>query len=144
MKFLLDEEEQTFLQALSNSGDPAHLHTLNFLLDTGCRPSEILQSPCKTTPIQWTNFSRSAGGTGEDPVDLATVRQRAVVLFGKGKTGSKSRRVLPLTDPALKAVLYFKELKYDRPFSDTTVREFSDLIRSIRKGHGSDDEIVLC
>ena len=143
LKFLSEEEEKTFVRSISNMEDPAFLHTFNFLIDTGCRPSEILDSNVKTRPIQWTNLSKSAGGTGEDPVDPATGRQRAVVIFGKGKTGSKSRRVLPLTQRALDAVLYFKDMNYDRPFSGITVRHFSDLIRNHRYENNLDNEIVL-
>ena len=142
LKFLDDTEEQKLIEGFNSLPRPDFLHAFNFMLDTGCRPHEIFHNNAKHPPIGWSNISRSAGGTFEDITDPATGRARAVVAFGRGKTGANSMRVIPLTQRALDALLYFKDIDCDRPFGTIQLDRFRKLLHAIKIDQNLDDEIV--
>ena len=141
LKFLNDTEEQIFTEGFNNLPTPDFFHAFNFLLDTGCRPHEIFPTRAKHPPIGWSNVSRSAGGTFEDITDPTTGRTRAVVSFGRGKTGANAIRVIPLTQRALDALVYFKDIGADRPFN-IKLDHFRRFMNAIKIDQNLDDDIV--
>ena len=114
MRFLTVEEETKLLNLLDHWGRDDMVRLVSVLIDTGCRPSELIAAESKGAPIKWSEVSVSAGGTAPDVNDPTTGKPKAVISLMRTKTGKY--RVLPLTDRARDAFLKSKELGDKRPF----------------------------
>jgi integrase len=140
MRFLTEEEEDRLINLLWHWGLEAHADLVKVLVDTGCRPGEILHGEGKNEPIRWSEVSTSAGGTAPDVNDPATGKARSVISLMRTKTGKY--RVLPLTKRAENSFLASKQRGDKRPFGDIRCDELSRSIRMAADHLGMDDVVM--
>lgn len=140
MRFLTVEEE-TQLLAVFNHWGLVEVHDLiATLIDTGCRPSELIQGETKGDPIRWSEVSKSAGGTAPDVNDPETGKAKAVISLMRTKTGKY--RVLPLTERAKQAFLASKERGDKRPFGSLRCDDLSSHMREAADHLGMHDVVL--
>ncbi|SIS70324.1 site-specific integrase [Phaeovulum vinaykumarii] len=142
MRFLTVEEEKQILALLRHWGREITAQAVEALIDTGCRPGELLVGRTKGLPIKWSEVSKSAGGTAPDVNDPATGTARAVISLMRTKTKSKGQRVLPLTDRAKAAFLASRERGESRPFGGLTTDTASEHVRQAAEHLGLDDVVL--
>ena len=140
MRFLLEAEETQILRLLDHWGRDDMVRLVSVLIDTGCRPSELIYGESKGEPIKWTEVSVSAGGTAPDVNDPATGKAKAVISLMRTKTGKY--RVLPLTDRAKNAFLTSKQLGEARPFGNLRSDMVSDQFRKAADHLGLTDVVL--
>ncbi len=128
MRFLTEEEERKLLTLLRDWNLEECAEIIEVLIDTGCRPSELLLGETKGKPIEWAEVSVSAGGDAPDVHDPATGQSQAVISLLRTKTGAY--RVLPLTERAQQAFLKSKERGDKRPFGQAQTHYLSQQIRT--------------
>lgn len=139
-KVLHEEEEQLLFSKLDRMELYGYKYLFQFMIDTGCRVSEILEdTQADTLPITWDNVSVSAGGTLEDPYNVASKQKIAVVSIMDTKTGAKGKRTIPLTPRAAQALLWSKDSGHIRPFG-ITYRGASAVLKELR---GNDKDLIL-
>ena len=124
LRFLTVEEETRILALLDHWGRDDMVRLVSTLIDTGCRPSELIFGESKGEPIKWSEVSVSAGGTAPDVNDPATGLPKAVISLMRTKTGKY--RVLPLTERAKNAFLSCKQHGQERPFGTLRVDMVSE------------------
>lgn len=127
MRFLTEIEERQILALLDHWGRDDMVRLISVLIDTGCRPSELITAESKGAPIQWSEVSVSAGGTAPDVNDPSTGKAKAVISLMRTKTGKY--RVLPLTDRARDAFLASKAMGQVRPFGTLRADMVSEQFR---------------
>mgnify|MGYP003646330244 CR=1 FL=1 len=140
LRFLTGDEEKVLLKLLDHWGRDDMVGLIETLIDTGCRPSELITGESRGDPIRWTEVSVSAGGTAPDVNDPATGKPKAVISLLRTKTDKY--RVLPLTDRARDAFLRSKALGDRRPFGDIRVDTASAAFR-MAANHLKMDAVVL-
>jgi integrase len=140
MRFLTEDEERQLLALLDHWGLTVEANLVRVLIDTGCRPSEIIFGESRGVPIKWSEVSRSAGGSAPDVNDPATGSAKAVISLMRTKTGKY--RVLPLTDRARDAFLASKEAGDKRPFGNVRADDLSATIRKAADHLGFDDVVL--
>jgi len=140
LRFLTVDEETVMVDLLKHWGRDDMARLIETLIDTGCRPSELISGESKGDPIRWTEVSVSAGGTAPDVNDPATGKPKAVISLLRTKTGKY--RVLPLTERAKAAFLESKALDEARPFGAITVDQASAAFR-MAANHLKMDAVVL-
>ena len=140
MRFLTVDEERQMLALLNHWGRDDVARLITVLIDTGCRPSELITAESKGAPIKWSEVSVSAGGTAPDVNDPATGKPKAVISLLRTKTGKY--RVLPLTDRAKEAFLTSKEIGQERPFGTLRTDMVSEQFRKAAD-HLKLDDVVL-
>ena len=139
LRFLTEEEERTVITLLNHWGLSNMVHLVGTLIDTGCRPGELLHSK-SNVPIKWSEVSVSAGGTAPDVNDPKTGEAKAVISLMRTKTGKY--RVLPLTDRAKAAFLVSKQQGDSRPFGDLTVDQAGAYFRDAVNHLGYEDVVL--
>lgn len=140
MRFLTEEEEQQMLKLMDHWGMDDMMRLLMVLIDTGCRPSELIRGESKGEPIRWSEVSRMAGGTAPDVNDPATGKPKAVISLMRTKTGKY--RVLPLTDRAKNAFLSSKQVGHNRPFDNMRTDDASADFRKVADHLGMNDAVL--
>lgn len=140
MRFLTEDEEQALIKLLIHWGKLEDAQLVEALIDTGCRPSELVVGETKGAPIKWSEVSVSAGGTAPDVNDPATGQPKAVISLMRTKTGKY--RVLPLTDRAKNAFLASKQRGDKRPFGSLTSTEVSKTFRLAADQLGMHDVVL--
>lgn len=140
MRFLTEEEETRLLKLLDHWGLDGMLHLVPTLIDTGCRPSELIKGEAKGEPIRWSEVSKLAGGTAPDVNDPATGKPKAVISLMRTKTGKY--RVLPLTDRAKDAFLWSKGQGHSRPFGKMRTDDASEAMRGACDHLGMNDVVL--
>lgn len=139
-RFLTEEEEQALITLLRHWGLPAEAHLVGFMVDTGVRPGEIIESSAKGDPVKWSEISRCAGGTMNPVRDPKTGKDCPVIHLNRTKTGN--RRVLPLTDRARDALLWSKDQGHDRPFEPISLIPFREKVEKAAEHLGLEDVVV--
>lgn len=129
MRFLTQEEEERILALMVHWGMEDMARLTRVLIDTGCRPSELIHGESKGEPIRWSEVSKLAGGTAPDVNDPATGKPKAVISLMRTKTGKY--RVLPLTDRARMAFLSSKQHGHKRPFDNLRSDDASAAMRRV-------------
>lgn len=142
MRFLTEDEERRLLDLLDHWAYFDEKSVIETLIDTGCRPSELIQGEAKTDPIRWAEVSRSAGGTAPDVNDPATGEARAVISILRTKTKAKGQRVLPLTDRARLAFLKSKQRGDAKPFGNMRADDLSAVVRKAADHLGMHDVVL--
>lgn len=140
MRFLTEEEEQRMLKLMDHWGMDDMLRLTKVLIDTGCRPSELIRGESKGEPIRWSEVSKLAGGTAPDVNDPATGKPKAVISLMRTKTGKY--RVLPLTDRAKNAFLSSKQAGHKRPFDNLRTDDASAAVRRVADHLGMPDVVL--
>ena len=140
MRFLTEQEETALLRLLEHWGLPEVKDLVATLIDTGCRPSELVTGESLGAPVKWSEVSVSAGGTAPDVNDPATGLARATLALMRTKTGKY--RVLPLTDRARDALLASKARGDARPFGNLRSDEVSGIIRRAADHLGMPDVVL--
>ncbi len=140
LRFLTEEEERKLLALLDHWGRDDCVRLCAALVDTGCRPGELIQGETIGAPIMWSEVSVSAGGTAPDVNDPATGLAKAVISLMRTKTGKY--RVLPLTDRAKNAFLSSKQLGEKRPFGDLRTDMVSEQFREAADHLGMGDVVL--
>jgi len=140
MRFLTEAEETQMLRLLDHWGRDDMVRLVSVLIDTGCRPSELISAESKGAPIKWSEVSVSAGGTAPDVNDPATGQPKAVISLMRTKTGKY--RVLPLTDRAKVAFLASKQRGDTRPFGDLRADMVSEQFRKAADHLGLADVVL--
>lgn len=140
MRFLTEAEETAMLKLLDHWGRDDMVRLVSVLIDTGCRPSELIYGESKGEPIKWSEVSVSAGGTAPDVNDPATGKPKAVISLMRTKTGKY--RVLPLTDRAKNAFLASKQKGEDRPFGHLRCDMVSEQFRKAADHLGLKDAVL--
>lgn len=140
MKFLTESEEQALLGLLRHWGYTCEAELMMALVDTGCRPSELIHGESRGAPLKWSEVSVSAGGTAPDVNDPATGKPKAVLSLMRTKTGKY--RVLPLTDRARDAFKASAGRGDIRPFGKLRTGDMSAIIRQAAD-HLSMPDVVL-
>jgi integrase len=129
MRFLTEDEEGRILKLLDHWGQENITRLVSTLIDTGCRPSELINSIRNGAPIKWSEVSVSAGGTAPDVNDPSTGKPKAVISLMRTKTGQY--RVLPLTDRARDAFLDSHRCGEVRPFGSLRADEVSRVFKRV-------------
>jgi integrase len=140
MRFLTETEETQMLRLLDHWGRDDMVRLISVLIDTGCRPSELIFGESKGAPIKWSEVSVSAGGTAPDVNDPATGLPKAVISLMRTKTGKY--RVLPLTDRAKNAFLASKQRGDQRPFGVLRCDMVSEQFRKAADHLGLEDVVL--
>ena len=140
MRFLTEEEEQKMLNLMDHWGMDDMLRLTKVLIDTGCRPSELIRGESKGEPIRWSEVSTLAGGTAPNVNDPATGKPKAVISLMRTKTGKY--RVLPLTDRAKGAFLSSKQQGHPRPFDNMRTDDASMWFRKVADHLGMHDAVL--
>lgn len=140
MRFLTEDEERQMLSLMDHWGMDDMLRLTKVLIDTGCRPGELIRSEAKGEPIKWSEVSKSAGGTAPDVNDPATGEPKAVISLMRTKTGKY--RVLPLTDRARQAFLSSKQAGHKRPFGNLRGVDANSQFRQVADHLGYDDVVL--
>ena len=140
MRFLTEDEEKRLMALLDHWGLDAQRNLIATLIDTGCRPSELIRGESKGEPIRWSEVSVSAGGTAPDVNDPATGQAKAVISLMRTKTDKY--RVLPLTPRARNAFLSSKQQGDKRPFGDLRCDDLSALVRRAADHLGMPDVVL--
>ena len=133
LRFLTEAEEDKLLTLLGHWGLNIEMLVAQVLIDTGCRPGEIIQSFSRGAPIKWSEVSESAGGTAPD------VQGRAVIHIKRTKTGRM--RTLPLTERAKKAFLWSSDMGHKRPFDGVTSESLWRAVRQAADHLGMEDVV---
>jgi integrase len=111
IRYLTVEEETALLSALEIT-DYRMLST--FLIDTGCRPSEVVPTVAVISqPFEWNDVSKSKDG-------------RTLITLWKTKTNTP--RTIPLTQRALEALEWSREEGHSRPFDGINYVAFRDYV----------------
>lgn len=140
MRFLTEGEEQSLLSLIRHWGLEEDAQLLEALIDTGCRPSELILGESKGEPIRWSEVSVSAGGEAPDVNNPATGEPKAVISLLRTKTGKY--RVLPLTDRARNAFLASKQRGDARPFAGHQSALLSGSVRRAADHLGMKDVVL--
>lgn len=140
LRFLTVDEETQLLKLYRHWGLDDHANLIETLIDTGCRPGELIRGDTKGAPIKWCEVSVSAGGEAPDVNDPATGKAKAVISLMRTKTGKY--RVLPLTDRARKAFLESKQRGDRRPFGDLRADMVSERFRAAADQLGMNDLVL--
>lgn len=140
MRFLTEDEERQLLSLLDHWGLNSEANIIRVLIDTGCRPSEIIFGESRGVPIKWSEVSKSAGGTSPDVNDPSTGKAKAVISLMRTKT--QKYRVLPLTDRARNAFLASKQAGDKRPFGSVRADDLSAIVRKAADHLGLDDVVL--
>lgn len=140
MRFLTVEEETQMLRLMDHWGMDEMRRLTEVLIDTGCRPSELIHGESKGAPIKWSEVSKLAGGSAPDINDPATGEAKAVISLMRTKTGKF--RVLPLTDRARNAFLSSRQQGDARPFGNMRTDDASADFRKVAN-HFAMDDVVL-
>lgn len=140
LQFLTVEQETAILQLFRHWGLDDIANLVETLIDTGCRPGELIRGDTKGAPIKWSEVSKSAGGEAPDVNDPATGQPKAVISLMRTKNGKY--RVLPLTDRAKKNFLISKQRGDKRPFGDLRADMVSEKFRMAADHLGMDDYVL--
>jgi len=140
MRFLTVEEEERLLNLMDHWGLDDVACLTKVLIDTGCRPSELIRGESKGEPIRWSEVSKLAGGTAPDVNDPATGKPKAVISLMRTKTGKY--RVMPLTDRAKNAFLSSKQAGHKRPFGNMRTDDASMWFRKVADHLGMNDVVL--
>jgi site-specific recombinase XerD len=140
MRFLTVEEETQMLDLMTHWGLDELRRLTEVLIDTGCRPSEVISGETKGAPIKWSEVSVSAGGTAPDVNDPETGKAKAVISIMRTKTGKY--RVLPLTDRARNSFLASKQVGDRRPFGNMRSDDASKMFRKVADHLGLEDVVL--
>lgn len=109
IRYLTDDEETALLGAISVSD---YRRLAEFLIDTGCRPSEVsVTQAVVAKPFEWADVSKSKDG-------------RTLVTLWKTKTDTP--RTVPLTPRALEALEWSRGEGHQRPFDGIEYQHFKD------------------
>ena len=139
-RFLTEEEETKLLNLMRHWGMFEEATVIEALIDTGCRPSELITAESKGAPIKWEEVSKLAGGEAPNVIDPNTDKHVAVLHIKRTKT--EKDRIVPLTDRARNAFLKSKQNGDPRPFGKM---HSSDLSKAVRKAadHLGYHDVVL-
>lgn len=140
LRFLTVDEETRLLALFRHWGLDEHANLVETLIDTGCRPGELIRGDTKGAPIKWSEVSVSAGGEAPDVNDPATGMAKAVISLMRTKNGKY--RVLPLTDRAKKNFLISKQRGDKRPFGDLRADMVSEKFRMAADQLGMHDLVL--
>ena len=140
MRFLTEIEEQQMLQLMDHWGMTDMVRLTKVLIDTGCRPSELIDGESKGLPIKWSEVSVSAGGTAPDVNDPATGKAKSVISLMRTKTGQY--RVLPLTDRAEGVFSAMSRENMQRPFGNMRTDDASAAFRKVADHLGFHDVVL--
>lgn len=140
LKFLTVNEEKALLALFRHWGLEEHAELIETLIDTGCRPGELIRGDTKGAPIKWCEVSVSAGGEAPDVDDPSTGEPRAVISLMRTKTGKY--RVLPLTPRATQNFLRSRERGDKRPFGDLRADMVSEKFRTAADHLGMHDLVL--
>ena len=140
LRFLTTEEEGKLLTLFRHWGLEEHARLVETLIDTGCRPGELIRGDTKGAPIKWSEVSVSAGGSAPDVNDPATGKPKAVISLMRTKTGKF--RVLPLTDRARDNFLHSAACGDKRPFGDLRADMVSEKFRMAADHLGMHDLVL--
>jgi integrase len=111
MRYLTVQEEETLLSAIDIED---YRRLVEFMIDTGCRPSEVMNTTAVVAkPFEWGDVSTSKDG-------------RTLVTFWKTKTNTP--RTVPLTQRAYEALDWSREEGHARPFGDIHHIKFKDYV----------------
>jgi len=111
MRYLTEDEEKRLLENLEIDD---YRYLAEFLIDTGCRPSEVVvTSATVSKPFEWDDVSTSKGG-------------RTLITLWKTKTGKP--RTIPLTPRALEALEWSREEGHVRPFDTISYEAFKQYV----------------
>lgn len=125
VRYLTVEEETLLLNALPIED---HRYLAEFMIDTGCRPSEVANTTAIVAePFKWSDVSLSKDG-------------RTLVTFWKTKTSTP--RTVPLTERALEALEWSRDEGHDRPFGGIVYDTFRDHINRAALKVGLSDVVV--
>jgi integrase len=113
-RFLTEEEEKALIGLFDHWGLTAYARVTEVLIDTGCRPGEIMDSEAHNEPVRWSEITKGAGGTLAPVLDRKTGQMRELIHLMRTK--SDTPRTLPLTDRAVEALLWSKANGDKRPF----------------------------
>lgn len=109
IRYLTTDEETALLGAISPDD---YQRLAEFLIDTGCRPSEVVPTfAVITKPFDWNDVSKSKDG-------------RTLITLWKTKTNTP--RTIPLTQRALEALEWSREEGHSRPFDGIEYQKFKD------------------
>lgn len=125
VRYLTVEEEQALLEALKVTD---YRMLAQFLIDTGCRPSEVVPTAAVVSqPFEWSDVSKSKDG-------------RTLITLWKTKTNTP--RTVPLTTRAVEALEWSREEGHVRPFDSITYPRFKDYVVSVSHELGLRDVVV--
>lgn len=127
LRFLTVEEEGQILARFVELELYDQYWLVKLLIDTGCRPSEIIRGNGTPEPLSWSEVSEMAGGSAPDVISGHTVRP--VININRTKTGKS--RTIPLTVTATDALLYCRSQDHPRPFHSLSVERFSSVFQSV-------------
>ena len=128
MKVLNDVEEKLILSEFRTRGLDNYADCLMFMIDTGCRPSELLPTPrTKADPSRWTEV--------KDKGNRMTV-------FLRSKTGVKSERTLPLSERVSDVMVASRDRGDDTPLNAPSLAMFGKQLTKIKRDCLMDGEIV--
>lgn len=133
--FLTEDEEKAFLDLLREWGWDKEASLCETLIDTGCRPSELVRNYGDSgEPIRWKEVSKSAGGTAPD------LQGRPVIYIKRTKTGRD--RMVGLTPRAKNNFLTCKQYGQSRPFENQNASVLSQKVRKAFDHLGLDEYVL--
>lgn len=141
-RFLTVEEERKLLDLFNHWGLFEVEQLIATLIDTGCRPSELIHAESLGDPIRWSEVSELAGGSAVDAYDPSSEQSRAAIYIKRTKTGKKGERTLVLTDRAKNAFLASKQRGDKRPFGSIRSDDLSAHVRKAADHLGMNDVVL--
>ena len=111
IRYLTVDEETALLDAMEIED---YRRLAEFLIDTGCRPSEVAETNAVVAkPFEWSDVSLSKDG-------------RTLITLWKTKTNTP--RTLPLTARAVEALEWSREEGHQRPFGQINYVNFANYL----------------
>lgn len=125
IRWLTVEEEEKLSRHL---GIVDYKLLMQFMIDTGCRPSEVVPTEAIVTkPFEWSDVSKSHDG-------------RTLITLWKTKTNTP--RTIPLTPRALDALEWSRDEGHSRPFASIIYSNFKDTVCETATALGFQDIVV--
>lgn len=125
LRYLTVSEETLLLENLPIDD---HRYLVEFMIDTGCRPSEVMETTAIIAqPFQWSDVSTSKDG-------------RTLVTFWKTKTNTP--RTVPLTERAREALEWSRDEGHHRPFGGIVYTTFKDHVTRAANSAGLSDVVI--
>ena len=125
IRYLTQDEEIALLKAVTVDD---YRRLAEFLIDTGCRPSEVVETLAVVAkPFEWSDVSLSKDGR---------------TLITLWKTKPNTPRTLPLTERAREALEWSREEGHHRPFAGIDYRVFKEHVCAAAYDLGLRDVVV--